>query len=578
MSVIKYYHHILLISLSLLACAEDEVTLGAQTTLWHGEPMVSDAIDDRFLSEDGKLDLYEFEEFKSEELVHVLLLANQLSLDALDIDVGLDRRAAEAIVAFRAGEDLVEGTIDDQIIPNLQVLDRIYFVGPFALRQLLTFSRTLDLSPIDGSREMLLLLLDHLGGTSKRSFFMLPEEGDYLAIPQDPLNPLTAAKIELGKLLFHDRELAQNPKISDNIGTYSCASCHNAGAGFSSGNLQGFGEGGIGFGVRGEERQLDPMVDPSLVDAQPVKTPPSLNLNWQEVMLSDGKLGGVGPNLGTEFAWESGTPTGFNHLGMQGVETQAIAGLKVHRLLDDDYPERTDRSIGQNPVYIRLFDEAFPPPSPVRGINQVTAGLAIAAYERTIMSQYATFQRFLRGDIEALNEQELRGALIFFGSAQCVSCHTGPALNSMNFFSMGFGDLDQLDVKDEHIVTVENDQSHLGRAAFTQHDIDEFAFKVPQLYNLRDHAGYGHGLSFSTIREVVDHMNNGLSANERVETVQTALSPQGMAEQECSDLTAFIEDALYDPYLSRFAPETTPSGHCGINGDSQSLLDLECDQ
>lgn len=574
---VRIYLFLFLISLPILACVEEDVSLGAPSRLWNNEPKTSDSMDDRFLIEDGKLDNIQFKDIKSKEVIDLLLLANQLSFDTLNFEVGLDLRAAEAIVLFRAGEDQIEGTLDDKIIPNLQTLDRIYYVGPIALQRLLTFSRTLKLSAIDSYRDFLLIVLDQLGGVNERAFFMLPEGDELSDIPQDPLNPLTSAKVELGKLLFHDRGLAQNPKFSENRGTYSCASCHNAGAGFSSGNLQGFGEGGIGFGEYGEARKVDESIDPSLVDAQPVKTPPALNLNWQTVMLFDGKLGGVGPNLGTEFSWETGTPKAFNHLGMQGVETQAIAGLKAHRLLDDEYPERTEQSLGQNPTYIQMFNEAFPPPSPVQGINQVTAGLAIAAYERTLMSQEAPFQRLLRGDLYALTEQELRGALIFFGSAQCVSCHTGPALNSMNFFPMGFGDLDQLDHDGERIIKIENDQSHLGRVSFTQTDGDEFAFKVPQLYNLRDHAGYGHGLSFSTIREVVDHMNNGLSANNRIETSQTALRPQGMTEEECADLSAFIADALYDPNLSRFVPDQTPSGHCGINGDYQSLIDLECD-
>ena len=198
------------------------------------------------------------------------------------------------------------------------------------------------------------------------------------------------------------------------------------------------------------------------------------------------------------------------------------------------------------------------------------------------MSQRAPFQRFLRGEDDAMSDKEVRGALSFFGSADCVACHTGPALNSMNFFSMGFEDMDQRkakgDLLDRQLVVKENDPANQGRAEFTKNELEAFAFKVPQLYNLRDHAAFGHGLSYTTLREVVDHMNNGRSANNRVDTAGTLLNSKGMSDDECSDLTSFIEDALHDPELHRFVPETVPSGKCGINGDPQSLNDLDCKQ
>ena len=81
-----------------------------------------------------------FDGISSKEVVDLLLLTNQLSFDELNDEVGLDFRAAEAIVHFRAGEDKTEGTSDDQIIPNLQTLDSIYYVGTIALQRLLTFA------------------------------------------------------------------------------------------------------------------------------------------------------------------------------------------------------------------------------------------------------------------------------------------------------------------------------------------------------------------------------------------------------------------------------------------------------
>src|SRR4051794_31233596 len=90
--------------------------------------------------------------------------------------------------------------------------------------------------------------------TLDKADFILPQSNDLASIPQDPQNPLTAEKVQLGQLLFHETKLGGNPKVASGIYTYSCASCHHAEAGFQSGLAQGIGEGGIGFGLTGEGR------------------------------------------------------------------------------------------------------------------------------------------------------------------------------------------------------------------------------------------------------------------------------------------------------------------------------------
>jgi hypothetical protein len=226
----------------------------------------------------------------------VLLVSNSLDRRTLDDTVRLDKRAADAIIEHRAGVDGVLGSADDRFISSLEALDEIYFVGPAAYQRLRDHSRLMGWESPEGMRALLRALLDHIGGEQGQGHFMLPKEGDLSAIPQDPANPITEAKVALGQLLFHDRALAQNPNVPENRNGYSCASCHHAEGGFGSGNLQGFGEGGTGFGVHGEGRTVIEGFEK--VDAQPVKTPPALNLNWQKVVLSNGALGGTGLNKG----------------------------------------------------------------------------------------------------------------------------------------------------------------------------------------------------------------------------------------------------------------------------------------
>src|SRR5215471_18852623 len=87
---------------------------------------------------------------------------------------------------------------------------------------------------------------------------ILPQSDHYDSIPQDPRNPLNPAKVELGKLLFHETRLGGAPKFSEGLYTYSCATCHHAEAGFQSGLAQPLGEGGFGFGIAGDARIPSP--------------------------------------------------------------------------------------------------------------------------------------------------------------------------------------------------------------------------------------------------------------------------------------------------------------------------------
>jgi len=61
-----------------------------------------------------------------------------------------------------------------------------------------------------------------------KSAFILPSSDDYASIPQDPKNPITAEKVELGRMLYHDPSFGMNPKKNIGAGTFSCASCHFA--------------------------------------------------------------------------------------------------------------------------------------------------------------------------------------------------------------------------------------------------------------------------------------------------------------------------------------------------------------
>lgn len=396
---------------------------------------------------------------------------------------------------------------------------------------------------------------------------ILPESNDYSAIPGDPNNPITASKIELGKFLFHETGLALNPNKSIGTGTYSCSSCHIAASAFQSGRQQGMADGGSGFGFKGEGRIMNLAYHPDSVDVQPIRVPTIINAAYQQVVLWNGQFGANGLNVGTEANWTEGTPKATNHLGFDGLETQAIAGLGVHRMV-------IDTSMIKNGPYKVLFDMAFPDSPESERYTRINAGLSIASYVRTVMGNEAPFQKMLRGEPHTMTEEEMKGGLLFYGKAQCYQCHSGPGMNGMEFHALGMNDLNG----DQVIGQVDN-ATKKGRGGFTNNAEDDYKFKTPSLYNLRDVSFFGHGGSFNSVREVIEYKNEAQVQNTDVPSTKISLlfKPLNLSEEEIDQLVLFVENALHDPNLNRYVPEATPLGNCFPNADAQSKIDLGCE-
>ncbi|MFK8031933.1 MAG: cytochrome-c peroxidase [Gammaproteobacteria bacterium] len=414
--------------------------------------------------------------------------------------------------------------------------------------------------------------------------FALPNETALSDIPSDPANPLTAEKVALGQMLYHETGLATQATDINRTGTYSCATCHHSSAGFKAGVPQGISDGGEGFGLVGEGRLLGPGMDasapansPHKPDIQPVASPTTLNVAYQEVMLWNGQFGNasnssINSGIPNAILATPNTPKAENNRGLSGVEIQAVAGLGVHRLSVEG-----DSLLQNQPDYMNLFAAAFPASTD----TLEDAAKAIAAYERTLLTNRAPFQRWLQGDREAMNEEELRGALLFFGKANCVECHNGPALSSAPgatadavFMALGFADLDTTDPRVHGTV---GDADSRGRGGFTGNPQDDYKFKIPSLYNLADAGFYGHGASFNSVRDVVAYKNAGVPQKAITsEQLDSRFQPLGLSDTEIDNLTTFLETALYDAELDRYVPDALPTGNCFPNADTSSIDDLGC--
>ncbi len=436
-------------------------------------------------------------------------------------------------------------------------------IGALALTILQSCQKDADLA-FSADNLILKSQLGQLYGNT--DVLVLPQSSSYTAIPSDPKNPITEAKVELGRLLFHETGLGLNPKFESGKNTYSCASCHQSKAGFQSGLQQGIGDGGIGFGNFGEARIKSAEYDASEIDVQPIRSPTILNSAYQKLMLWNGQFGATGPNAGTESQWTEDTPKETNSLGFEGVETQAIAGLEVHRLV-------IDSTFIYSSNYKALFDNAFSEVPEASRYTRINAGLAIAAYERSVLPNQAPFQKWLKGDNDAMSENEKLGASLFFGKAQCYQCHTGPALNDMKFHALGMNDLQGANVHGEV-----DEATQKGRGGFTGNSDDDYAFKTPTLYNLKDVGFLGHGGSFNSVKEVISYKNNAQAENQNVpkEKLSSQFKPLGLSDQEVNQLAEFVWNALHDDNLDRYVPESLPTGNCFPNADEASKSDMGC--
>ena len=404
--------------------------------------------------------------------------------------------------------------------------------------------------------------------TRSLNHFTLPESNDLQAIPQDPQNPLSFEKIELGKLLFYETGLALAPFQSLSEQTWSCATCHVPDAGFRPGAMQGIADGGLGFGVNGEDRFIGNTYLGTDVDAQGARPLSLLNVAYVTNTLWNGQFGAGGVNEGTEHLWDEIEGLEVNHLGLSGMEAQIIEGLHLHRMV-------VNKEVLDEYGYTELFDECFSEIAVEKRYTDTIASFALSAYLRSLITNEAPFQKWLKGDKEALTQSEKRGAMLFFGKANCASCHRGPSFNAMNFYALGVNDLWEVG----GVNTGPDDTRNLGRGGFTGEEEDMFKFKVPQLYNLSDSPFYFHGSSKYSLEEVIDYFDNAIPENDRVPAAQIApnFQPLSLTGAEKADLLNFISNSLNDPNLERYVPDEVLSGNCIPNNDPFSKLDIGCE-
>jgi cytochrome c peroxidase len=286
--------------------------------------------------------------------------------------------------------------------------------------------------------------------------FGLPAHFPAPKVPED--NPMSAAKVGLGRRLFYDTRLSGNE-------TQSCATCHEQARAFTDGKARGVGSTG----------EVHPRGAMGLTNVAYAAT-----LNWANPVVRRLEAQALIPMFGE-------SPV---ELGMAGREDELFARLAA------------------DPAYPAAFEAAFPG----RGVSLDTITQALAAFERTLISAGAPYDRYLAGDAGALSDAARRGLGLFLSERlECFHCHggfnftgsvdhEGNVFDQAAFFNNGLYDVGGLGRYPEDAP---------GLYEHTQDPTDHGRFKAPTLRNIAVTAPYMHDGRLATLDDVIDHYSRG---------------------------------------------------------------------
>ncbi|MBE7492405.1 MAG: putative Ig domain-containing protein [Planctomycetes bacterium] len=400
---------------------------------------------------------------------------------------------------------------------------------------------------------------------------MIQQQG-IVGLNTNNLPNLNAAQVELGRLLFFDKILSGTQDVA-------CATCHHPSLNTGDRlNLSiGVGAtGGIGPGRDHPSKVFIPR------NAQPI-----YNIGLFPELFWDKRVGrppqNPPPPPGSPPP-PTQTPEGQTNLAPD--EAQALfpltsltemrgTGHSLDGLGNAAYRDALVARLATHSEYVTRFNAAF-------GAGQMNVNnmvRAIAQYERSQTFINAPWDRYLRGDANALTDAQKRGAQLFFGPARCNTCHSGPLLTNFSTHNLG---IPQFGPGQGNGTGTED----FGFENTTGNPAHRYQFRVPSLRNVAFTAPYMHNGAFMSLSEVLLHYRDkaastnaftGTSMTQGADLAPTLLPtanvlanpsnlftqvPGNLTAQQLADLEAFLH-ALTDPAAinrTQEIPASVPSG------------------
>lgn len=398
----------------------------------------------------------------------------------------------------------------------------------------------------------------------------LTEAAEVKALPQLGATG-NRALYDLGRNLFFDKILSGNKNIS-------CSGCHSTAHGTADGRSFPTGTGGAWiarsapplFNLSASVPRLfwDGRVSAEVANGHTVFSTPESGLNGRAPLFSDltAILAPAGP-LAAQILF----PIANNY---------EMKGDGYNSLSNYDYWNEIIQRILAIPEYKRQFEAAFPLQTK---FNLAHASVAISEFVQHAFSATETpFDQYLRGKLDAMNDSQKRGAIVFFGEkAKCAQCHKGPDLTDFKMKNVGIPQVGP---------GTSADGEDYGYSNTTGSETDHYKFRTTPLRNIGATAPYMHDGTLRTLREVVTHYNdvfenlfNKFNPSDRPEidrlnydktknndierfnSMEVPIrSPLGLSEDEVHVLIDFLETGLTDQQslnnLPALVPATVPSG------------------
>jgi cytochrome c peroxidase len=310
------------------------------------------------------------------------------------------------------------------------------------------------------------------------------------AVPAPAANPQTPEKVELGKKLFFDRRLSGD-------GTMSCSTCHDPEKGFSD----------------------DLAISLSYPTTRNWRNSPTLiNVGFQKFLFHDGRA--------------------------HTLEEQALfpmmSAFEMNQNLD--FMEEEIRSV---PQYVEAFRKVFG-----GEVTRERMAMALAAFQRTLVSINSPLDRFLKGDKNALSAEARNGYEVFMGKGKCADCHDGVNLADNKFHALNVPENAEQE-KDPRVAATRRfvakvsnyeDYRNLtedpGRYLVTKDRKDWKAFRTPTLRDIARTGPYMHNGIFESLDQVIEFFDQGGGKGN------SALKPLKLSAGDKRALKAFLVEAL----------------------------------
>ncbi len=341
-----------------------------------------------------------------------------------------------------------------------------------------------------------------------------------LSIKTPSDNPQSEEKINLGRLLFFDPILSGDKDVA-------CATCHHPNNGYAEFRDLSIGVNGKGFGLSREFKK------PNKIPFVKRNAHTVLNTAYNGINTS----GKYDPETSPMF-WDSRV----NSLEAQAIEPiKALEEMRGLNYTEEEVLEEVVSRLKAIPEYEKRFKNTFEDSDPIKIEN---IGKAIAAYERTLTTNNSRFDKYMRGETNAISLGEKEGFELF-KKVGCVNCHNGPMFSDYKIHTLSVPENEKLTKVDD---------------GFEQ----QFGFRTPTLRNLRFTAPYMHNGTLPNLKMVLEFyedlsFNKSRNPEVAVNNIDTLAKNLSLKVKDMPAIISFL-NTLNDENFDKTIPESVPSG------------------